>query len=157
MQLRGNTESPKPKKETISIAWTEDPTSRHTSHLQIAVAECVETKTVTTTTTTKRSYPPMLIRQQTLETLDAKEYPLATQTTPSTLLNFSYENEVESKMAEQVPSHTRSSREKLVSHFLSAGPILDSSKLTLCRLRSPVHLPDPILPHMTKARTTMRI
>jgi F-box and WD-40 domain protein CDC4 len=84
-------QSPRPKSQTVSIEWKDDSISRHTSTLQIGVAECVETKTVTTTTTTKRSYPPLLIRHQSLDNLDAKEYPLASRPTPSELLSFSYD------------------------------------------------------------------
>lgn len=65
--------------------------SRRTSRLQIELAECVETKTITTTTTTKRSYPPLLIQQQPLDILDAKEYPLAFKPIPTELTKFSYE------------------------------------------------------------------
>lgn len=91
MQSGVEVQSPRPKSQVVSIEWKDDKISRHTSTLQIGVAECVETKTVTTTTTTKRSYPPLLIRQQSLDNLDAKEYPLASRPTPSELLNFSYE------------------------------------------------------------------
>jgi F-box and WD-40 domain protein CDC4 len=57
--------------------------------LQFEVAECVETKTVTTTTTTKRSYPPMFVREpRALQCLDSKEYPLATRPTPPELANI---------------------------------------------------------------------
>lgn len=62
------------------------------STLQVEMAECVETKIVTTTTTTKRSYPPLLVRQpRLLQELDVKEYPLASKRTPRELANFSYE------------------------------------------------------------------
>lgn len=81
---------------TVSINWDEndDTLPRHTSRLQIELAECVETKTVTTTTTTKRSYPPLLVRQPlSLDKLDSKEYPLALKPIPQELCNFSYEIE----------------------------------------------------------------
>jgi F-box and WD-40 domain protein CDC4 len=76
------------------MGWEEpdDIVSQRTTRLQIELAECVETKTVTTTTTTKRSYPPLLIQPpRSLESLDAKEYPLALKPTPYELTNFSYE------------------------------------------------------------------
>ena len=61
------------------------------TRLQVELAECIETKTVTTTTTTKRSYPPLLVRPpRSLESLDSKEYPLASKPTPKKLVNFSY-------------------------------------------------------------------
>jgi F-box and WD-40 domain protein CDC4 len=76
------------------LGWEEndDLISRSTTRLQVELAECVETKTVTTTTTTKRSYPPLLVQPpRSLHSLDAKEYPLALKPTPYELTNFSYE------------------------------------------------------------------
>jgi F-box and WD-40 domain protein CDC4 len=79
--------------QTVSVRWEEgqDTVSQDTSRLHIELAECVETKTVTTTTTTKRSYPPLLVRQRPLSGLDSKEYPLASKETPPELTNFSFE------------------------------------------------------------------
>ncbi|EKD14816.1 WD domain-containing protein [Drepanopeziza brunnea f. sp. 'multigermtubi' MB_m1] len=81
------------RNRTVSVGWVEggEAVSRRTSSLQVELAECVETKTVTTTTTTKRSYPPLLVRQRSLGQLNAKEYPLAMKPPPAELLNFSYE------------------------------------------------------------------
>lgn len=76
------------------MGWDESDeiVSHRTTRLQIELAECVETKTVTTTTTTKRSYPPLLAHPpRCLESLDIKEYPLALKPTPFELANFSYE------------------------------------------------------------------
>jgi len=76
------------------LGWEENDNiiSRSTTRLQVELAECVETKTVTTTTTTKRSYPPLLVQPpRSLHALDAKEYPLALKPTPYELTNFSYE------------------------------------------------------------------
>ena len=65
--------------QMVSVNWndaTETDAARG-ARLQFEIAECVETKTVTTTTTTKRSYPPLYVREpRTLQSLDAKEYPL---------------------------------------------------------------------------------
>lgn len=59
------------------------------ARLQYEIAQCVETKTVTTTTTTKRSFPPLFFRQpRPLESLDTKEYPLARGPTPLDLRKF---------------------------------------------------------------------
>ncbi|KAF3761931.1 hypothetical protein M406DRAFT_99963 [Cryphonectria parasitica EP155] len=67
-----------------------DLAGRAAAKLQYEVAQYVETKTVTTTTTTKRSFPPLFIRQpRPLEALDAKEYPLAQGPTPAGLRKFS--------------------------------------------------------------------
>jgi len=76
------------------LGWEEndDIISRSTTRLQVELAECVETKTVTTTTTTKRSYPPLLVQPpRSLHALNSKEYPLALKPTPYELTNFSYE------------------------------------------------------------------
>lgn len=77
-----------------ALGWEEsdDVVSRSTTRLQVELAECVETKTVTTTTTTKRSYPPLIVQPpRSLHSLDTKEYPLALKPTPYELSNFSYE------------------------------------------------------------------
>ncbi len=61
--------------QQVSVSWeeTQDSVTRHTSRLQFEVAECVETKTVTTTTTTKRSYPPLFVREpRHLSSLDSR-------------------------------------------------------------------------------------
>lgn len=64
----------------------------HVARLQFEVAECVETKTVTTTTTTKRSYPPIFIKEpRPLSSLDSKEYPLASRPTPPELTRFTFD------------------------------------------------------------------
>lgn len=59
------------------------------------MAECIETKTVTTTTTTKRAYPSLPFPNQALDLLDAKEYPLAVKPTPLQLRNISYEVDIQ--------------------------------------------------------------
>lgn len=54
--------------------------------------ECIETKTVTTTTTTKRSYPPLFLREpRDVLSLDSKEYPLAAKPTPPELRKFTFD------------------------------------------------------------------
>lgn len=92
--IQGGADTRRPRSsQTVSIGWdeNEDSMSRSTSRLQIELAECVETKTVTTTTTTKRSYPPILLQHKPLQSLDTKEYPLALNPTPPELTRFSYE------------------------------------------------------------------
>ena len=80
--------------QMVSVNWndaSESDASRG-SRLQFEIAECVETKTVTTTTTTHRSYPPVYFREpRNLQSLDAKEYPLATKPTPPALAKFSFD------------------------------------------------------------------
>lgn len=77
--------------QLVSVSWDDanDDAASRGARLQFEVAECVETKTVTTTTTTKRSYPPLYVREpRPLQSLDAKEYPLATKATPPELSKF---------------------------------------------------------------------
>jgi F-box and WD-40 domain protein CDC4 len=80
------------------MTWFEDEATvtRHQT-MQFA-EECIETKTVTTTTTTKRSYPPLFLREpRDVHSLDSKEYPLAARPTPPELrrLTFSLDDEIE--------------------------------------------------------------
>jgi len=76
----------------MSVSWDEMEDAAGpcaTARLQFEVAECVETKTITTTTTTKRSYPPLFVREpRPLQSLDTKEYPLAMRPTPPELSKF---------------------------------------------------------------------
>ncbi|RCI16755.1 hypothetical protein L249_3015 [Ophiocordyceps polyrhachis-furcata BCC 54312] len=58
---------------------------------QVQVSECFETRTVTTTTCLTRKFPPFFVHDPTpLQSLDSKEYPLATKPTPRELLEFPY-------------------------------------------------------------------
>ncbi|KAF7862520.1 hypothetical protein EAF04_007393 [Stromatinia cepivora] len=79
--------------QTVSLGWEDgDDTGGHTSRLQVELEDIIETKTVTTTTTTKRSYPSLLFQNpRPVDSLDAKEYPLAFKPTPPELTRFSYE------------------------------------------------------------------
>lgn len=70
-----------------------DALSPHAS-MKFEMAECIETKTITTTTTTKRSYPPMFVREsRALASLDSKEYPLAQRPVPPELAHFTFDLE----------------------------------------------------------------
>ncbi|KAI3398697.1 hypothetical protein diail_8736 [Diaporthe ilicicola] len=95
---------------TVSFDDSESETSGRAAKLQYELAQCVETKTVTTTTTTKRSYPPLFVRQpRPLETLDIKEYPLAQGPTPPDLRKFTLdlsENDDEFAWSFSEPSFT---------------------------------------------------
>lgn len=75
------------RSQQVSLRWDdENLAARRPARLQFEVAECVETKTITTTTTTKRSYPPLFVREpRSLQSLDSKEYPLAFRPTPPEL------------------------------------------------------------------------
>jgi F-box and WD-40 domain protein CDC4 len=58
---------------------------------QLEMSECVETKTVTTTTRLTRKFPQVFVTNPTpLESLDTKEYPLATKPTPPEIADFTY-------------------------------------------------------------------
>lgn len=82
---------PESSQTTVSVNFDEaDDLSPH-PRIKFGVAECIETKTVTTTTTTKRSYPPIMVREsRPLASLDTKEYPLAQKPTPPELANFTF-------------------------------------------------------------------
>lgn len=81
---------PRSSQTTVSVNFDDADSLSH-PQLKFGVAECIETKTVTTTTTTKRSYPPLLVREsKPLSSLDSKEYPLAQKPTPPELANFSF-------------------------------------------------------------------
>ncbi|KAK2627343.1 hypothetical protein QTJ16_003309 [Diplocarpon rosae] len=117
----------RPRNRTVSVGWVEgdDAISRQTSSMQIELAECVETKTVTTTTTTKRSYPPLLVKQRSLGQLSKKEYPLSTKPLPVELLRFSYEVEGDvtdlagddGVIKDQVHSHANMEPSSETDHF----------------------------------------
>ncbi|KAK0640797.1 WD40-repeat-containing domain protein [Cercophora newfieldiana] len=80
--------------QRVSMSWEEDDaTVTHHRMMQMQFAEeCIETKTVTTTTTTKRSYPPLFVREpRDLHSLDSKEYPLASRPTPPELRKLTFD------------------------------------------------------------------
>ncbi|KAK6084347.1 WD repeat containing protein pop1 [Seiridium cupressi] len=83
---------PRSSQTTVSVNWDDaDALSPH-PRMKFEVAECIETKTITTTTTTKRSFPPMFVREpRPLASLDSKEYPLAQKPTPPELANFTFD------------------------------------------------------------------
>lgn len=57
----------------------------------LQLRECIETKTITTTTRLTRQYPNVLSHDpKPLDSLDAKEYPLARRPPPPELANFRY-------------------------------------------------------------------
>lgn len=80
--------------QRVSMSWEEEDatvTSHRMMQMQFA-EECIETKTVTTTTTTKRSYPPLFVREpRDLHSLDSKEYPLASRPTPPELRKLTFD------------------------------------------------------------------
>ncbi|KAI2633402.1 WD40 repeat-like protein [Xylaria nigripes] len=82
---------PRSSQTTVSVNFDEPDSLSPHPRIKFGVAECIETKTVTTTTTTKRSYPPLLVREsRPLLSLDAKEFPLARKPTPPELANFTF-------------------------------------------------------------------
>lgn len=79
--------------QRVSLSWEEDQASEsHRRLMQVQFAEeCIETKTVTTTTTTKRAYPPLFVRgPRDLNSLDSKQYPLASRPTPPSLRKMTF-------------------------------------------------------------------
>ena len=126
---------PRPRRQTVSVAYSEsdDALPQSRAGFKIQLAECVETKTVTTTTTTKRTYPPLLVRQQSLDKLDMKEYPLAMKPTPPELTQTCYEVDGETEELYEVDDRThvakvcRASNTSRPAKFLTMG-------LTLLRL-----------------------
>lgn len=110
------TENRRPRtNQRLTVSFDDDDDesdpATNASRLQYEVAECVETKTITTTTTTKRSFPPLFIRQpRALEALDTKEYPLANGPTPPDLRKFSLDlNENDDEFAWSFPVYEPSS------------------------------------------------
>ncbi|KAI2607898.1 WD40 repeat-like protein [Hypoxylon sp. NC1633] len=82
---------PQSSETTVSVNYDDTDSPSPHARIKFGVAECIETKTVTTTTTTKRSYPPLLVREsRPLASLDSKEYPLAQKPTPPELANFTF-------------------------------------------------------------------
>ncbi|KAF2971601.1 hypothetical protein GQX73_g1997 [Xylaria multiplex] len=82
---------PRSSQTTVSVNFDEPDSLSPHPRIKFGVAECIETKTVTTTTTTKRSYPPLLVREsRPLFSLDAKEFPLARKPTPPELAHFAF-------------------------------------------------------------------
>ncbi len=80
--------------QRVSMTWAEDeaPVTRHRLMQMQFAEECIETKTVTTTTTTKRSYPPLFVRKsRDVDSLDSKEYPLASRPTPPELRKLTFD------------------------------------------------------------------
>ncbi|KAJ8126471.1 hypothetical protein O1611_g7167 [Lasiodiplodia mahajangana] len=82
---------PRSSQTTVSVNFDEPSSLSPHPRIRLGVSECIETKTVTTTTTTKRSYPPLLVREsRPLLSLDAKEFPLAQKPTPPELAHFAF-------------------------------------------------------------------
>ncbi|KAI1494925.1 WD40-repeat-containing domain protein [Biscogniauxia mediterranea] len=86
-------ESRRPRSSQTTVSVNFDEPGSHSPHprIKFGLAECIETKTVTTTTTTKRSYPPLFVREsRPLLSLDTKEFPLAQKPTPPELASFTF-------------------------------------------------------------------
>ncbi|KAI1171122.1 WD40 repeat-like protein [Nemania sp. FL0916] len=83
---------PRSSQTTVSVNFDEPDSLSPHARIRLGVAECIETKTVTTTTTTKRSYPPLIVRKQLLS-LNAKEFPLARKPTPPELAQIAFQVE----------------------------------------------------------------
>ncbi|KAK4147335.1 WD40-repeat-containing domain protein [Dichotomopilus funicola] len=78
--------------QKVSMTWQEDDATVTRHRMMQFADECIETKTVTTTTTTKRSYPPLFLREpREVHSLDSKEYPLAAKPTPPELRKVAFD------------------------------------------------------------------
>ncbi|CAJ2505840.1 Uu.00g132340.m01.CDS01 [Anthostomella pinea] len=83
---------PRSGQTTVSVNFDDPDSLSPHPRIKFDLAECIETKTITTTTTTKRSYPPLLVREsRPLLSLDSKEFPLAQKPTPPELANFTFD------------------------------------------------------------------
>ena len=100
------------------MTWQEDEATVTRRMMQFA-EECIETKTVTTTTTTKRSYPPLFLREpRDVHSLDSKEYPLAARPTPPELRKLTFDlDDYETESWEDEDTDAQVSRLNLL-HFL---------------------------------------
>lgn len=76
---------------TVSVNYDESADSASHSQLNFELAECIETKTVTTTTTTKRCFPPLVVKERSLTNLNPRDFPLARKPTPPELARFSFD------------------------------------------------------------------
>ncbi|KAL2018078.1 hypothetical protein VTK56DRAFT_1264 [Thermocarpiscus australiensis] len=123
----------------VSMTWEEDEATVTHRMMQFA-DECIETKTVTTTTTTKRSYPPLFIREpRDLHALDSKEYPLASGPTPPELRKLTFElGDLEADRWADVDdsdAHLRRSQSTDCAGNIKREPGVESPISSTCRLR----------------------
>ncbi|KAG5944124.1 hypothetical protein E4U53_006935 [Claviceps sorghi] len=87
--------------QTVSVTIAEGD-KENGRRFELHVSECVETKTVTTTTRLTRKFPRIFLRDPApLESLDHKEYPLASKPTPPELLEFRYEEPDEERLDDE--------------------------------------------------------
>jgi len=92
---RATEERPRSSSQTtVSVNFDESAAPATHPQLNFEVAECIETKTVTTTTTTKRCYPPLVVKEQrSLSSLNPRDFPLALKPTPPELAKFTFDVE----------------------------------------------------------------
>ncbi|KAH6685094.1 cell division control protein [Plectosphaerella plurivora] len=112
--------------QTVSVTYDDSSPAqgRDLSRLRVELSECIETKTVTTTTTTKRTFPPLTMREaRPLSSLDGKEYPLANTPLPPELVSFSYTipsgGETGLGHLSDEASHKRSGKEPLAGRHVA--------------------------------------
>jgi hypothetical protein len=127
---------PRSSQTTVSVNWDDaDGLSPH-PRMKFEVAECIETRTVTTTTTTKRSYPPMFVREpRPLSSLDSKEYPLAQKPIPPELANFTFD--MDEYGALSWPTESDVDHPEVCNTFFCFSP------LAPCVPKNPLPIPDP--------------
>ncbi|KAL5600890.1 hypothetical protein BROUX41_005729 [Berkeleyomyces rouxiae] len=143
------TTQPTSSNHTVALRWDETASPQGSKSIQMAVAECVETKTVTTTTTTTtRTYPPMSTRQ--LMPLDAKEYPLASQPIPRDIQSVALQlREIEAVTQKQLLP--QASPSPVPSRHLSTADSPTEIVATRRNLRSASRSEPSALPALRKA------
>ncbi|KAG5981944.1 hypothetical protein E4U55_002478 [Claviceps digitariae] len=87
--------------QTVSVSIAEGD-KENGRRFELQLSECVETKTVTTTTRLTRKFPRIYLSDPApLETLDYREYPLASKPTPPELLGFCFEQPEEERLEDE--------------------------------------------------------
>ncbi|KAI1772150.1 WD40 repeat-like protein [Hypoxylon cercidicola] len=145
---RAESGRPRSSQTTVSVNF-EEADALSTPRLKFQVQECVETKTITTTTTTKRSYPPIFVREsRPLSSLDSKEYPLAQKPTPPELAHFTFNATKHGGLSWPVEDDTENenmqdSQESITdesTHEIMTDPVVDTSHSQAGQRSSKTHL-----------------
>ncbi|KAL7897362.1 WD40 repeat-like protein [Trichoderma sp. TUCIM 5745] len=122
--------------QTVSVNIAESTPPSGNRRFQLHVSECVETKTVTTTTRLTRKFPQVFVHDPApLESLDTKEYPLATKPTPPELADFSYsfgaeEEDLDAEMMDDVDDHDDSQLTKRSQGSGIAPPLIKQESIS---------------------------
>ncbi|KAG9245583.1 WD40-repeat-containing domain protein [Calycina marina] len=142
---------PRTTSQTVSISC-EEADGISTIH---AIAECVETKIVTTTTTTKRVYPPLGLPQQPLTSLKSKEYPLAQQEVPDNLAHFKFGYEENVRQEYEGSQISRGNKQTYLSNgqssYSTSNTVAkDTQRLASADLNQPQTTTEPLIRRSTE-------